>query len=196
MPPPPHEDEAESEIEIDASVSPVRLRVRFDDYEAYLLYLLSQRPDLLAEVERIGLKPQDWLSPEWRQLYEMLLFEMPMSGAEVEALFEDLPNMLHTLATDLLNHYHDKPLPNDADLIAEARRTALRIRRAAIERELKEIAFVLRDAVAEGDKAKMKRLVAQRKALQHEQKQIDERIRTPNALPPTTPDLEEEDDFF
>lgn len=195
IPPPPLEGEEDADIGVDTLAPTVRLRVRFDDYEAYLLYLLSQRPDLLAEVEQTGLTPQDWHSPEWRQLYEALLFDMPMSGAEVEALFEDLPDVLHTLATDLLNHYHDKPLPEDDELIIEARRTALRIRRAAIERILKEIAFLVRDAVAENDTVRLQTLIAQRKALQREQKQIDERLRTANALPPASPD-DEEDDFF
>ncbi|GAP62939.1 DNA primase [Ardenticatena maritima] len=192
VPPPPDEEES-ADIGVEQPTTP-RLRVRFDDYEAYLLYLLSQRPDLLAEVEQ-EITPQDWHSPEWRQLYETLLFDMPMSGAEVEALFEELPDILQRLATDLLNYYHDRPLPDENELIGEVRRTALRIKRAAIERTLKEIAFLVRDAVEENDKARLQSLVATRKALQRQQKEIDQRIRTPDATAAPIPQ-EEEDDFF
>ncbi len=138
------------------------------DLEAYLLYLLMERPALLDEAMRLGIRAEMWEQTEHRQLFEALLAQRPDSGAHLAEWAEGMEAPIVQRMQRILDFYGAYPTvaSDEWEEDAHSRLHAFMIR--FDERQARQLHYLLDDLqrTLEADPQELRQLLQQQTQLE------------------------------
>lgn len=159
------------------------------DREAYLLYLLLERPAFLREVEGFDLRADMWRQTEHRQIWEALTRGGPTSAAHLEEFIAELDAPVARHLRRIVQFHAARPAVPDDEWESEAFTTLTLFLAEYEARQARDLHYMLDDLqrTMEADPQALRQLLQHRAAIEQKrlawQRRLHERLNK-RAVPP------------
>lgn len=152
------------------------------DREAYLLYLLLERPAFLREVEGFEVRSDMWRQTEHRQIWEALAQGGPASAAHLEEFIAELDAPIARHLRRIIQFYAARPAVIDEEWESEAFTTLTLFLAEYEARQARDLHYMLDDLqrTMEADPQALRQLLHHRSTIEQKrlawQRRLHERL--------------------
>ncbi|MGH2542940.1 MAG: DNA primase, partial [Ardenticatenaceae bacterium] len=161
--------------------------------EAYLLYLIVERPSLVGKARQEAIRPDMWEGTGHRQLFEALLAHTPESAAHLEEFLEELELSLARQLRRIVDFYTLRPTVPEDEWEEEGERKLHELIIRFYERQARHLHYMIEDTqrAEETDAGLIRALQQQQTAVErsrlHHQRLLRERARRRKIPEPNQP---------